>query len=66
MSFTCKDPLGHNDCKIRIQDTRTVYESAKYCKVCEMYVGCENRRCPCCNAPLRTKSKRHQKHRGVF
>jgi len=66
MPFTCKNPYGCCKGKLSLQDTRNVYESAKFCKVCEMYVGYNHRRCPCCNAPLRTKSKRHRRYHGVF
>lgn len=60
MSFTCPDPNGHTNCELKIQDTRAVYEHAKYCKVCEIFVEYKNNRCPCCNSPLRTKSKKYK------
>ena len=66
MPFTCKSPHGDCSGKLKLRDTRHVYDNAKLCSTCTMYVDSTNKRCPCCNAPLRTKSKRSRQYRGVF
>lgn len=66
MSFTCKNSYGCCIGKLSLKDTRNMYENAKYCKVCGMYVECYHKRYPCCNAQLRTKSKRHRRYHSVF
>ncbi len=66
MPFVCKNPLGTCRGKLSLKDSKHVYDNAKFCTVCQMYVDDSNKRCLCCNAPLRTKSKRNRRHRGVF
>ena len=66
MPFVCKNPNGRCTGKISLRDTRQVYANAKRCTVCDMYVQSSHKRCPCCNAPLRNKSKRNMKYKGVF
>lgn len=66
MPFNCKNPHGNCPGKISLKDSRTVYDIAKRCTVCDMYVEQYNKRCPCCSSPLRSKSKRAGKYRGVF
>ena len=66
MPFVCKNPNGTCKGKISPQDTRNVYDNAKRCTVCGMYVELYHKRCPCCGAPLRNTSIRNRKHDGVF
>ena len=61
MPYICKNPYGTCPGKVHPQENRHLYDNHKRCKVCEMYVMNIHIRCPCCNCPLRCKSKRNYK-----
>ena len=66
MPYICKNPYGKCIGKVNPQETKSVYDNYKRCTACEMYVDKYYQRCPCCNCPLRCKSKRIRKYKEIF
>jgi uncharacterized protein with PIN domain len=71
MTFECKRPNdGYvksgmskivHPYEVQLSHSRNMYDHVKYCKVCAVFLLIDKKRCPCCNAPLRCKSKRAAK-----
>ena len=59
MSFNCRSGNLDHSCEVKITHSSDMYDHVKYCSVCVVHVSKTHRRCPCCNSPLRCKSKRH-------
>ena len=66
MPYVCKNTFGLCLGKVNPQETKRVYDDHKRCKICEMYVKKYHQRCPCCNCPLRCRSKRIRKYQEIF
>lgn len=75
MTFVCKcpndgyenqdEPKVVHPCEVKLFHGRNMYDDVRYCKVCTVFLSITKNRCPCCNAPLRRKSKRTTKLLGT-